>query len=137
MGYSTRQKSFIDEFSEDYLIAKGITRSDLSENSSYGLSLRESYNKALASHIAANPQIFETDQVAVANVVQSTPIREIETLSLGSAASVFFTEAGSQANRINPFSALNLDKTFLIAGVSIVVIAAVVAYVATPRIPTK
>jgi hypothetical protein len=133
MSYTDRQKSFIDSQSGQILISLGITREDLRNS----LDLREQYNKLLANSIASNPGIFSQDQVSFAEEVITNPMRTLESMTPADLAIVFFTEATKQAENINPFSAFNINKTYLIAGVLIVTIGAVVAYKVTPKIPMK
>lgn len=124
MGYTTRQKSYIDQFRANWI---AINRP------SWTMLEREAYNKALANYIAGNPQIFDPAQIDTAREVQKTPIRELDTFSLGDAASIFFGEAINQAQRINPFSGMNQTKLWIVAGLAIVSVSAVIAYKITPK----
>lgn len=133
MAYTAKQKSYIDQFSRDYLAATGVTREDLRTS----LARRESYNKAMGRYVAANPQIFSPDQVQTAEIIKVTPIRQLGQFTFGDAADIFFTEAGQQATRINPFSALTPAMNQILILAAIVTVSAVIAYKVTPKIPVK
>ncbi|PXA04831.1 hypothetical protein DDZ13_06610 [Coraliomargarita sinensis] len=130
MGYTAKQKSYIAEFEANW-------KGHFGPSSSWDLYKKEAYNNALAKYISANPQIFSPEQIDVAREVEATPFRDLETFKLGDAVSVFFSEAGNQAERINPFSGINRTALWIVAGLAIVTVSAVVAYKATPKVPVK
>lgn len=129
MAFTAKQKSFIAEFRSEWIrindVSTDITRWDLNT--------RERYNKSLARFLRNNPQIFEPEQLAGADHVLTTPIKKIDPFTLGDAAGVFFTEAGNQVERINPFSEANKTLLWIVGGIAIVTVSAVVAFRVTPK----
>lgn len=129
MSYTAKQLSYIDQFAADWLRRNGLTRLHLRNN----FSLRGAYNESLASYIVANSQIFDPAHIDTARRVQATPIRELDTFSLGERASVFFGEAREQSQRLNPFSELNERAFWIIAVLTAVTASAVIAYRISPK----
>jgi hypothetical protein len=133
MGYTDREKSFYDSHAAEY-----IRKNDLPEKSlQWSVEQRAAFIRHMALVIIDSPHIFSAEQVERAMTqIDYTPAEEAAT-GLIEHVKTFFGEAGKQADRINPFSTLNLSKTHLIVGVAIVAVSAVIAYKFTPKIPQK
>lgn len=143
MAYTTRQKSFVDAYAANYLTVNGLTKSDLLNS----YEEQQKYNNSLARYVAANPQIFDQDQIDSANVIkQLDPGLDSRTVGEFLATNTTFDWLGlgyvvdgtlDRANNINPFAALNVDFNQVLIFAGIVTVSAVIAYKFTPKIPVS
>lgn len=131
MSYNALQRSYIEQYSQDYLTELGLTRESLKNS----LEERERYNKSLARYIIANPQIFDPAHIQTALHVRQTPLRAMENFTFGAAADVFFTKISQQATRINPFSNPIFNAIVIVSAV--ITVSAVIAYKVSPKLPVK
>jgi hypothetical protein len=125
MAYTDKQKSYVDEFRKRWVTAN--LPQGRADPRDWTLNERERYNNALGNFIASNPQIFEREQVEFGKMVAASPPRDIEKFSARDAASIFFTEFGDQAERINPFSELNRTALWIVGGLVSIAAVAIIA----------
>lgn len=124
MRYTAKQLSYIEEFRSNF-----VSRNDYPTSlANWTLEQRETYNKTLAAYIGQNPQIFDTEQVQVADVVRSQSIREAAKFGFTDALSVFVSESTNQAQQLNPLSEANRTALWIVGGVAVVAASAVVAF---------
>ena len=91
----------------------------------------------MARAILQNSYLFDREEIERAKIQSNFYVSPEKQNSISDKIGLFFNELGKEGERINPLSSLNLGKTYLIAGVLIVTVSAVVAYKVTPKIPMK
>lgn len=142
MAYTAKQKSYVDAYADNYLRVNGLTRRDLLDS----YEAQQAYNNALARYVAANPQIFDGDQIASANIIRQMDAQLDsrgfwELLATNTTADwvglgFVIDDSLKRVEGVNPFTA-NPQTTMILALAAIVTVSAVIAYKVTPKIPQK
>ena len=128
MARTARQQSFFDSEAENFRLSNNLS----TNKRLWTVEERGAFIRHMAAFIEANPQIFDVADVERASEVRNIKFNAELPNNIFSMISEFTGESLNEAERINPFSDLNLGKTQIVLGLSIIAVAAVVTYKLIP-----